>query len=46
MDSEALKTWRKGQRKRLIEIADKCPVHKLMTLATTEVRTELANATG
>lgn len=30
------------QRTELLAVAEKCPVHKLMTLATTEVRTELA----
>ena len=30
------------QRQQLLAVADKCPLHKLMTQATTEVRTELA----
>lgn len=34
-----------AQRQELLSVAVKCPVHKLMTQATTEVRTELA-ATG
>ena len=33
-----------AQRNELLAVADKCPVHKLMTLATTEIRTELASA--
>ena len=32
------------QRQALLRIADKCPVHKLMTQVTTEVVTELAPA--
>ena len=32
------------QRGELLAVADKCPVHKLMTRVTTEVRTELAPA--
>ena len=32
------------QRQQLLAVAEKCPVHKLMTQATTEVRTELAPA--
>ena len=32
-----------AQRRELLAVADKCPVHKLMTLATTEIRTELAS---
>lgn len=35
-----------AQRRELLTVADKCPVHKLMTQATTEVRTELAPAAG
>jgi putative redox protein len=35
-----------AQRQELLAVAEKCPVHKLMTLATTEVRTELAPAPG
>ena len=31
-----------AQRQELLAVAGKCPVHKLMTQATTEVRTELA----
>lgn len=31
-----------AQRRQLLAVAEKCPVHKLMTQATTEVRTELA----
>ena len=31
-----------AQRTELLNVANKCPVHKLMTLATTEVHTELA----
>ena len=31
-----------AQRAELLAVANKCPVHKLMTLATTEVHTELA----
>jgi len=31
-----------AQRAELLTVANKCPVHKLMTLATTEVHTELA----
>ena len=30
------------QRQELLNVAGKCPVHKLMTQVTTEVRTELA----
>jgi len=33
-----------AQRQELLNVANKCPVHKLMTLATTEVQTELAPA--
>jgi putative redox protein len=33
-----------AQRKELLAVAEKCPVHKLMTVATTEVTTELAPA--
>jgi len=33
-----------AQRQQLLAVAEKCPVHKLMTQATTEVRTELAPA--
>ncbi len=35
-----------SQRQELLEVAGKCPVHKLMTQATTEVQTELAPASG
>jgi putative redox protein len=31
-----------AQRQELLNVAGKCPVHKLMTQVTTEVRTELA----
>ncbi len=31
-----------AQRQELLAVAGKCPVHKLMTQVTTEVRTELA----
>jgi putative redox protein len=33
-----------AQRAELLAVANKCPVHKLMTVATTEVHTELAPA--
>lgn len=33
-----------AQRQELLAVADKCPVHKLMTAATTEVSTTLAPA--
>ena len=33
-----------AQRAELLAVANKCPVHKLMTLAKTEVHTELAPA--
>jgi putative redox protein len=35
-----------AQRQELLTVAGKCPVHKLMTQATTEVSTELAAAVG
>ena len=35
-----------AQRRELLAVAEKCPVHKLMTLARTEIRTELAPAGG
>ena len=35
-----------AQRKELLAVAEKCPVHKLMTLTTTEIRTELAQELG
>ena len=35
-----------AQRQELLAVANKCPVHKLMTLATTEVQTELAPVEG
>jgi putative redox protein len=35
-----------AQRQELLSVAEKCPVHKLMTQATTEVVTELAPAEG
>ena len=31
-----------AQRQELLQVSQKCPVHKLMTIATTEVVTELA----
>lgn len=31
-----------AQRQELLAVADKCPVHKLMTRVTTEITTELA----
>ena len=31
-----------AQRQQLLAVAEKCPLHKLMTQVTTEVRTELA----
>ena len=34
------------QRQELLAVAEKCPVHKLMTQVTTEIRTELAPAEG
>lgn len=33
------------QRQELLNVASKCPVHRLMTQATTEVRTELTPST-
>ena len=33
-----------AQRQQLLAVAEKCPLHKLMTQATTEVRTELVPA--
>ncbi|HEY6132539.1 MAG TPA: OsmC family protein [Rubrivivax sp.] len=35
-----------AQRQELLTVAGKCPVHKLMTQATTEVVTELVPAAG
>ena len=35
-----------AQRQELLNVAGKCPVHKLMTQATTEVLTELAPPTA
>ena len=35
-----------AQRQELLNVAGKCPVHKLMTQATTEVTTELAPVAG
>jgi len=35
-----------AQRQELLTVAGKCPVHKLMTLATTEVVTDLAPVVG
>lgn len=35
-----------AQREELLRVADKCPVHKLMTQVTTEVTTELVPATA
>jgi putative redox protein len=32
-----------AQRRELLSVADKCPVHKLMTQVTTEITTELAS---
>ncbi len=32
------------QRQELLRVADKCPVHRLMTQATTEISTQLAPA--
>jgi putative redox protein len=33
-----------AQRSELLAVAEKCPLHKLMTRVTTEIRTELAPA--
>jgi putative redox protein len=33
-----------AQRKELLAVAEKCPVHRLMTQVTTEIHTELAPA--
>jgi putative redox protein len=33
-----------AQRAELLAVAEKCPLHKLMTVVTTEIRTELAPA--
>lgn len=33
-----------AQRQQLLQIADRCPVHKLMTNSTIEVQTQLAEA--
>lgn len=33
-----------AQRSELLAVAEKCPLHKLMTQVTTEIRTELAPA--
>lgn len=35
-----------AQRQELLAVAEKCPVHKLMTLATTEIHTQLAPTLG
>ena len=35
-----------AQRQELLNVAGKCPVHKLMTQATTEVLTELTPPTA
>ena len=35
-----------AQRHELLEVAEKCPVHKLMTVVKTEVSTELALVAG
>ena len=35
-----------AQRHELLTVADKCPVHKLMTAVKTEITTELATAAG
>jgi putative redox protein len=32
-----------AQRRELLSVADKCPIHKLMTQVTTEVTTQLAD---
>lgn len=34
-----------AQRQQLLAVAEKCPLHKLMTQAATEIRTELASST-
>jgi putative redox protein len=31
-----------GQREELLHVAEKCPIHKLMTEATTEIATSLS----
>ena len=33
-----------AQRRELLAVAEKCPLHKLMTQATTEITTDLASA--
>ncbi|MGL5004005.1 MAG: OsmC family protein, partial [Casimicrobium sp.] len=33
-----------AQRRELLSVADKCPIHKLMTQVTTEVTTTLVDA--
>ena len=35
-----------AQRHELLTVAEKCPVHKLMTVVKTEITTELAPVTG
>jgi putative redox protein len=35
-----------AQRQELLNVAAKCPVHRLMTQVTTEIRTELAETLG
>lgn len=35
-----------AQRQQLLAVAEKCPLHKVMTQARTEVRTELVQAPG
>ncbi|MDW5375567.1 OsmC family protein [Halomonas sp. HP20-15] len=35
-----------AQRQRLLEISDRCPIHRLMTDATVEIRNQLAPDTG
>jgi len=35
-----------AQRQELLGVAEKCPVHKLMTQVTTEIRTELVSTFG
>ena len=35
-----------AQRNELLAVAEKCPVHKLMTQVTTEICTELKSAPG
>ena len=35
-----------AQRQQLLRIADKCPIHKLMTTTDIQVQTRLAEATA